>query len=267
MPSVTPGFVDSHAHLADPAFQSDVAQVTARARDAGAAAIVVIGESIDAAARAAALAASEPGFLHFTAGVHPHDATTFEPARDLAAIRDFASRGAVAVGECGLDYHYDNSPRPQQLAALEAQAQLAVTLRLPIVMHTRDAVEDTIAFLGNAAGAGLRGVLHCFTGPASLAEAAIAAGWFVSFAGVITFRKWEGDDLIRLVPSDRLLVETDSPYLAPVPRRGSRNEPAYMTHTLARLASARAVSLDEATKMSHENASRFFGLAIPSTAS
>ena len=254
------GFIDSHAHLADPAFDADRAAVVARARDAGAAGIVCIGESLAAAERAQAIAAAHPGFVWHTAGVHPHDAAGFDPVRDVAAIRGELARGAVAVGECGLDYHYDHSPRDRQRAAFAAQLALAHEHRVPVVVHTRDAEDDTIAMVREAGGQGVRGVLHCYTGSHDLARAALDVGWHVSFSGIVTFRKWTDDDLLRLVPGDRLLAESDAPYLAPVPNRGKRNEPAWVTHTVARLAAARGIDAAALALAVADNARRLFNL-------
>ncbi|MGQ0648659.1 MAG: TatD family hydrolase [Gemmatimonadaceae bacterium] len=256
-------FIDSHAHLADPAFDADRDAVIERARATGARALVCIGESLGAADRAAGIAAAHPRFVFWTAGVHPHDAAGFDPARDPDAIRDNVARGAVAVGECGLDYHYDHSPRPLQRRAFAAQLAIAKDLDRPVVVHTREAADDTSAMIREAGREGVRGVLHCFTGPLALAEAGIEAGWHISFSGVITFRKWADDDLIRLVPANRVLIETDAPYLAPVPHRGKRNEPAYVTLTLAHVAQARGVTADEMGQRTTENATALFGLAVP----
>jgi TatD DNase family protein len=256
-------FIDSHAHLADAAFAGDRDAVISRAREAGAGAIVCIGESIEAASIASEIAAANAGFVFPTAGVHPHDAATFDADRDIPKLRAFIKSGAVAVGECGLDYHYDNSPRDTQRAAFSAQIALAHETMRPVVVHTRDAEDDTRVLIGEAESAGVVGVLHCYTGTQSLAEFAIAAGWYVSFSGIVTFKKWTDDDLIRMVPRDRLLVESDSPYLAPVPNRGKRNEPAWVAHTLRKVATVRADDPQELGRMTTANARRFFGLAIP----
>ena len=255
-----PVFFDSHAHLADPAFAADADEAVQRAVTAGAAGVVCIGESLGAAERARAVADRHPGVVWFTAGVHPHDAVDFVPHRDLPALRH-AAAGAVAVGECGLDYHYDHSPRVAQRAAFDAQIALAAELALPLVVHTREAEHDTRDAVSHATAAGVRGVLHCYTGSAALAEHALAAGWYVSFSGTVTFKKWTDDALLRLVPADRLLVESDAPYLAPVPNRGRRNEPAWVAHTVARVASARGVSADALGEQVTANARAFFGLA------
>jgi TatD DNase family protein len=254
-------FLDSHAHLADPAFDADREAVVERARLTGALGVVCIGESLAAAARARELAARHPGFLWFTAGVHPHDAAAFDVDTDPARIREEVERGAVAIGECGLDYHYDHSPREAQRRVFAAQLDLAATTGRPVVVHTREAEDDTRAMVVEAGRAGVRGVLHCYTGSAALAEAAMEAGWYVSFSGIVTFRKWTDEALLRLVPEDRLLAESDAPYLAPVPNRGKRNEPAWVSFTVARLAQARGTSAEALGGVIADNAVRFFGLA------
>jgi TatD DNase family protein len=253
-------YIDSHAHLADPAFDADRPRVIQEARDAGCRAIVSIGASIADANASLAIAREHPGFVFATAGVHPHDASSFDGSRDTAAIREAVAAGAVAIGECGLDYHYDNSPRDVQRSVLSAQLALASELTRPMVIHTREAEADTIAFVRDARALGVTGILHCFTGTRALAEVALEAGWFISFAGVVTFRKWEGDDLIRMVPDDRLLAETDAPYLAPVPFRGKRNEPRHVVLTIARLANARGQTPDHVGDLVTSNAIRCFSL-------
>lgn len=255
-------FVDSHVHLADAAFDPDVDAVIERARLTGARALLCIGESIVAAFRAKTIAARYPGFIHYTAGIHPHDAAEFDATRDEAAIRAAAAHGAVAIGECGLDYHYDHSPRDRQIEAFERQIALARELRRPLVVHTREAIDDTRALVASAGKSGVRGVLHCFTGPRELADAALDAGWYVSFSGVITFKNWKDDALLRLAPADRILVESDAPYLAPAPHRGKRNEPAWVSLTLARLAQARGIPADVLGEITSDNAVRLFGLSL-----
>ncbi len=261
-----PPFADSHVHLADPAFSADRDAVIDAARQAGARALVCIGESPDAADRAREIAAAYPGLVWHTAGMHPHEASSYDLSRDLPRLREHVSSGAVAIGECGLDYHYDNSPRDVQRAVFHTQLQLAAELRKPVIVHTREAVDDTTAMIREAGQAGVRGVMHCFTGPRSLAEVALAAGWYVSFAGVVTFKKWTDDDLIRSIPSDRILVESDAPYLAPVPFRGKRNEPSYVARTVTKVAEARAVDADAFGAETVRNAARLFGLAPLETA-
>ena len=227
--------------------------------------LVCIGESPDAADRARVIAAAHPGFIWHTAGMHPHEAASFDLSRDLSRVRAHLDDGAVAIGECGLDYHYDNSPRDVQRQVFGSQLQLAASVKKPVVVHTREAVDDTAAMIREAAESGVRGVLHCFTGPAALSEIAIASGWYVSFSGVVTFRKWADDDLIRSIPFERILVESDAPYLTPVPFRGKRNEPAHVSHTLAKVAQARGVSPDQLGEHIVDNTARFFGLAVLDT--
>jgi TatD DNase family protein len=212
---------------------------------------------------AAEFAAKYSGFVFATAGVHPHDAAGFDAERDIPKLRAFIARGAVAVGECGLDYHYDNSPRDAQRAAFLTQLALAQEAGRPVIVHTREAEDDTRSMITEARGRRVIGVLHCYTGTASLAEFAISAGWYVSFSGIVTFKKWADDDLIRMVPRDRLLVESDSPYLAPVPNRGKRNEPAWVAHTLARVAAVRGDDPKDLGSATAANTRRLFGLAFP----
>lgn len=259
-------FIDSHAHLADPAFDSDRDDVIARARAGGAAGIVCIGESLSAAARAREIAGLHPNFVFFTAGLHPHDAASADRDRDLPMLENELSAGARAVGECGLDYHYDNSPRETQRTVLEWQLDLARQFGLPLVVHTRDAEEDTRAFLADAGRLGVTGVLHCFTGSAALAGAALDVGWYISFSGIVTFRNWKDEDVLRLVPDDRILAESDSPYLAPIPNRGKRNEPAWVAYTVARLAAARETSPESLGALVTANARRLFALPNTDTA-
>jgi TatD DNase family protein len=255
-------FIDSHSHLADQAFDGDRGAVIARARDAGASAIVCIGASIDQAHASARIAATHPGFVAFTAGIHPHDAAQFDPAKDIPALGELLDAGAVAVGECGLDYHYDNSPRDLQLRAFSAQIDLARKYVLPVVVHTRDADDDTRSVISDAKRAGVVGVLHCYTGGVELAKVALDAGWYVSFSGIVTFRNWSRDDVIRSIPDDRILVESDAPYLAPVPNRGKRNESAWVALTLARVAQVRSVAPELLGAAVSTNARRLFGLPV-----
>lgn len=253
--------MDAHAHLASDELAGDEDGVLARMRAAGGLGVVCIGESLTAAAKAQAIAARHPGVVWWTAGVHPHDAAGFDPTRDVDAIATALQQGAVAVGECGLDYHYDHSPRALQRRAFAAQLALAAQHGKPVVVHTREAEDDTIAMLREAGTAGIRGVLHCFTGSPALADAALESGWYVSYSGVITFKKWDGDALMRRMPAERLLIESDSPFLAPVPYRGKRNEPAWCAYTLARLAAVRETSPEALGAQLCANTRVFFALA------
>jgi TatD DNase family protein len=255
-----PQFIDSHAHLADSAFDHDRDEVIARARGAGCVGIVCIGATIADAARAEAAARANPEFVAFTVGVHPHEAAAFDAERDPDAIRQAVRRGAVAIGECGLDYHYDHAPRDVQRRVLSAHVRLAAETNRPLVIHSREAEPDTIAAIDEAATAGVRGVLHCFAGGPTLAERALESGWYVSFSGIVTFRKWDQDALVRMIPDDRLLVESDAPYLAPVPFRGKRNEPAHVSRVVTRIAEARGVDPATIGALVTANATQCFRL-------
>ena len=254
-------WIDSHAHLAGEGFDADREAVLARMREAGGQGVVCIGESLAAAAAARRLAEAHRGEVWWTAGIHPHDAGDFDAPRDRPALSEAMRAGAVAVGECGLDYHYDHAPRPLQRRAFADQLAIAQEYGRAVVVHTREAADDTAAMLREAGAAGIVGVLHCFTGPASLAEVALAAGWYVSFSGIVTFRKWDDLALLRAVPEDRLLIESDSPYLAPVPFRGKRNEPAWCAYTLERLAQVRDTDPQTLGAAVVANTRRCFSLA------
>ena len=234
--------IDSHCHLADQTFAADLEQVIARARDAGVESALVVLEAGNPkeAAQAERVTGLWPE-VRFSIGVHPHQAHQFagDPDRAATLVREqFATTPAArAIGEIGLDYHYDFSPRDVQHAVFRAQIRLARELDRPVVIHTREADEDTLAILGEEGGGEVRGVLHCFTGNDALADAGLALGFFVSLAGIVTFPKAETlRRTARRVPLDRLLAETDSPFLAPVPYRGKRNEPAYVARVVAALA-------------------------------
>ncbi len=258
-------FADSHVHLADAAFRDDVDLIITRARAAGARALVCIGESPEAAARARTIADEYPGLVFHTTGLHPHAAAEWDAQRHPDAIRQGVALGAVAIGECGLDYHYDFAPRDRQRAVLDAQLGLAAEAGKPLVIHTRDAEEDTVAFLRAAEAAGVRGVLHCFTGTPRLAAVALEVGWMLSFSGIVTFKRWTDEALVREIPSDRLLAESDAPYLAPVPFRGKRNESSWVPLTVARLAQARGVTPEQCGRETLANCCTLFGLSVDAT--
>lgn len=249
---------DSHCHLTDDRLIGEVDAVIARARAAGVTRMVTVGTGPDDAEAAAALAARAPE-VWASAGIHPHDASSADEAA-LSRIRDVLSRPrVVALGEIGLDYHYDHSPRDVQRRAFRRQLEMAADLGLPVIIHSREADLDTATQVREAAGS-VRGVLHCFAGGPELLEAGIDAGWYVSFSGLITFKKFDGAALVRAVPTDRLLVETDSPYLAPVPHRGKRNEPAFVREVAEVAASLRGETFEALARRSAANAAAFYGL-------
>ncbi len=240
--------IDSHCHIAGEEFAGDLEAVVSRARAAGVSAALCILSAGDEgeSARAAAVAAAWPA-ARFAAGIHPHQAGEFAgrvPEGIEAVRRALARHRACAIGEMGLDYHYDFSPRAAQQEVFRAQLQLAREVDLPVVIHTREATDDTFRFIEEAGR--VRGVFHCFTGDEPMARRAAAIDFYVSFAGILTFPRAE--DLraaAGVVPLDRLLVETDSPYLAPVPHRGKRNEPAFVAEVVARLAALRGIPPSE----------------------
>lgn len=256
--------IDSHCHLADATFAADLDAVVARATDAGvdAALVILEGGNPSEAAQAGRLLGLWPA-VRFAIGVHPHQAHQFadEPGRAAAVVRDQFARtpAARAVGEIGLDYHYDYSPREVQHAVFRAQLRLARELGRPVVVHTREADADTIAILREEGAGDVGGVLHCFTGDAALADAGLDLGFFVSLAGIITFPKaGELRETARRVPPDRLLVETDSPFLAPVPFRGKRNEPAYVARVVDALAAIHALTPAALAQQTAANFRRLF---------
>jgi TatD DNase family protein len=243
--------IDSHCHLADETFAADLDQVVARARDAGLERVMVILEAGNPAeaVRAERLAQLWPE-TRFAVGIHPHQAHQFADDPSVAArvVREqlASTPAARAVGEIGLDYHYDFSPPDVQQAVFRGQVRLARELQRPVIVHTREADEDTIAILRDEGRGHVRGVLHCFTGTDALATAGLELGLYLSLAGIITFPKSAGlRETVRRVPLDRLLAETDSPFLAPVPHRGKRNEPAHVARIVAQLADLHGITAAE----------------------
>ena len=237
--------IDSHCHLADEAFEADLAEVVERARAAGVgAALSMIDPTNEAEGRRAARAAELWPALRFAAGVHPHQAGAFadDPAAVEGVVREAAAAvpRVAAVGEIGLDYHYDFAPRALQRELFARQVRLARELGRPVVIHTRDADDDTIDVLRAEGGGAAAGVLHCFTGDAAFARRVLDLGLHVSFSGIVTFRNADSiREAATVVPADRLLAETDAPYLAPVPFRGKRNEPAWVARVVDALAAVR----------------------------
>jgi TatD DNase family protein len=247
--------VDTHCHLADPAFDADREAVVGRMVEAGVARAMVI-ESVTAQLEATLdWAARHPGLVVAT-GCHPHDASRWDAA--LATWLQDAWRHPLvrAAGEMGLDYHYDFSPREQQRAAFAEQLALATAAGLPIVIHAREADDDIVAILREQPAATV--ILHSFSSGAVLRDAGLAAGWYFSFSGMVTFRSWTDQDTMRAVPDDRLLIETDAPYLAPVPHRGKRNEPSFVPGVARTLAEVRGTTYDSIAAMTTSNALRLF---------
>jgi TatD DNase family protein len=260
-------FVDSHAHIDGEAFDADRDAVVARAREAGVVAMLNVGTGDPHGAdlqRAVAVAEQYEG-VYAAVGVHPHDARLFD---DQAAERVYelarSSARVVAWGEIGLDYHYDNSPREVQREVFARQLRLARELKLPVVIHTREADDDTVATLRTEwCGADMGGIMHCFSGGYEMAEAVLELGFMISFAGNVTFKNAGAlRDVARRIPLERLLVETDCPFLTPVPFRGRRNEPARVVETARCLAELHGVEVAEVGRITTGNFQRFFNLPL-----
>jgi TatD DNase family protein len=257
--------MDTHAHVQTRQFDKDRAAVIQAAFDTGVERILVPGIEVETSRLAVELASHYPGRVFAAVGVHPHDATDFTPEA-LMTLRTLAVEpGVVAIGEAGLDYYRNLSPHETQRAALSAQIDLARELELPIILHNRESHEDMIALL-RARGAGVRGVFHCFIGDRAMARAALDLGFYLSFAGPLTYPANETlREVAAWAPEDRILVETDSPYLTPPPHRGKRNEPKQVALVAQRLAEARGDSLERIAKVTTQNAATLFRLPLITT--
>ena len=256
--------IDSHCHIDGPEYDADRAEVLARARAAGLRKLVVVGmwRGPDDFGSALELARSEPTYVFPTIGVHPHDCAKVSDA-DWARLAELAARSeVVAVGETGLDYHYDHSPRPTQRASFERQLDLAKSLGKPVTVHLREAHADCLDILSaSGIGRGPGGVVHCFSEDRAAAEAYLALGLYLSISGIVTFKTAEPlREAVRAIPLDRLLIETDSPFLTPIPFRGRRNEPAHVQYVAQRIAEVKGVTPDEVAAAASANTERLFRL-------
>lgn len=252
--------IDSHCHLYTEELRDDLASVLARARAAGVTRMICIGSGHDlTSARASvALATTEPD-VYATVGIHPHDAAHIQPADWLELERLAREPRVVGVGETGLDYHYERSPRESQRLAYRRFIALARSSDRPVVSHVRDAHADAAEILLDEGADQIGGVIHCFTGDVADARRYLDLGQYLSFSGILTFKNAEGiRQAAAFAPADRVLVETDAPFLAPIPHRGQRNEPAFVARTLETLAGLRAISTDEADRITTDNARRVF---------
>ncbi len=255
--------IDSHAHLDMEAFDADRDEVLLRAREAGVETIMSLGmiDGKDSYERAFLIVDENPNLLT-AIGCHPHDAKLFDEKGGEALVERLADRSRLmAIGEIGLDYHYDNSPRPVQQEVFRRQIRLARKVKLPIIVHQRESEQDLTTILQEEEAADVGGILHSFTADLQTAEAAIEHGFLVSFSGILTFKSAEAlRDVARQLPLRKLLVETDCPYLAPVPHRGTRNEPALVVETARVLAEVKGVSVEEIESRTDENFRRLFRL-------
>jgi TatD DNase family protein len=260
---VSLGLIDTHCHLDSPQFDEDREAVIQRALEAGVERMVVIGTGegppdLEAGIR---LADAHPQ-IYATVGIHPHDSSKAAPEFYRRMAELLAHPKVVALGEIGLDYHYDFSPRDVQKAAFIKQMAVAREARKPVVIHTREAWQDTFALLEEHwRPTGLGGIMHCFSGGPREAEQSLALGFHLSFGGIVTFPKaTDIQEAARMTPADRLLVETDAPFLAPVPRRGKRNEPAFVVETARKVADLRGVPVEEIAAVTRENFLRLAGI-------
>jgi TatD DNase family protein len=256
--------IDSHCHLADDAFVKDLRDVIERAQTAGLtrALCILAAENAIEAERARELARLWPA-LRFGIGLHPHHSGQFGGRESDVGSLVRAAIGAIpevrSLGEIGLDYHYDFAPRNVQQEVFRVQIRLARELDLPVIIHTREAEDDTLDILQEETGGSLRGVMHCFTGTRRLAEEALGLGMHISFAGIVTFPKGANvREVAAMVPADRILCETDSPYLAPTPHRGKRNEPAWVVRVAEELAKLRGVQLEDLRRQTSANFDALF---------
>jgi TatD DNase family protein len=254
--------IDSHCHITSEKFDTDRADVIQRAWDAGLTQLISIGagNGMEDNHKAIALAASDPR-IYATVGLHPHDADQFtdETIAELEALAQHTR--VVAIGETGLDYHYDFADRDKQAQAFRAQVALAQKLSLPFVIHNRESDDDLFTILDTFPKP-LAGILHCFTSDRALAQRALSYGLHISVPGVVTFKKADAiREALPHIPRDRLLIETDAPYLAPVPYRGKRNEPSYVVETAKVIADTLGMPLDEFSKVTTENTVKLFGLS------
>jgi TatD DNase family protein len=249
--------VDTHCHLADEKFASDWLDVMRRARAAGVTHAIIVADSAKTTVEARSLA-TQLG-ISATAGVHPHVASTWSTEL-LSATRDAVhDTSVVAVGETGLDYHYEFSPRDVQRKAFADQLALGAEVNRPVVVHARDADDDIAAMIRDAEGTI---VLHSFSSGPTVFEAGLSVGAYFSFSGMVTFKNWDGNEYVRQCPPDRLLLETDAPYLAPVPHRGKRNEPSFVTAVAEKVAAIRGMTVENISTLTTNNAAQCFGARV-----
>jgi TatD DNase family protein len=250
--------IDTHCHLTDPRLAGQLDAVTERARVAGVVRMITVGTDLDDDRAAIALCRGRAN-VRCAVGIHPNY-TQHATLADVPVLRELQrDASVVALGEMGLDYFHQFADRAHQAKLFEAQLALAAEVGRPVVIHSREAIDDTLAIMRNFAG--VRAVFHCFTGTAEEAERILAAGYWISFTGPVTYKKNDAlREVVRRVPVDRLMVETDAPYLSPEPKRGQKtNEPALVMYTAAKVAEVRGMGLDELDRVTTENAERFFG--------
>lgn len=252
-------YFDTHAHYDDEAFDGDRDEVLASMPGRGISLIVNPGCDL-ASSRTAVKLAERYSFVYAAAGIHPHEAEAAAPGDMEAVARLTEHPRVVAVGEIGLDYYYDYSPREAQKRVLRAQMELAASADLPVIIHDRDAHEDCLNIVREFKN--VRGVYHCYSGSLEEAKVLIRLGWYLSFTGAVTFKNArKAHEVIRWMPEDRIMLETDSPYLTPVPHRGKRNDSGYLPLVAELVAELRGISAERTAEITLENGKRFFGIA------
>lgn len=254
---------DTHCHLDDPRLHEELDAVLDRAKAAGVRRITTIGCAHDVASVKSAvdIAQQHPDWISATVGVHPHDAKDLDDATCDAIRAAGSDSTVVAIGETGLDFHYDHSPRDTQLEAFRKQIEIAKELGKPLVIHTRSAPKETLQVLREERAGDVGGIIHCFSEDAPFAAAALDLGFISSFSGIVTFKKAIAvQEAAKKQPADAILIETDAPYLAPIPKRGKRNEPAYVAHTAKCIAELRGEDLEALAEATYRNALRIFGI-------
>jgi TatD DNase family protein len=253
--------IDTHCHLDPQYFPEGADEPLSRAQSAGVTGFVCIGVGSLEQTEAALAIAARRADVWATVGVHPHDAASCDATLESALFAHAAAERVVAVGEIGLDFHYDHSPRAQQAEVFRRFIQLARELKKPIVVHTRSAPSETLQILSEENAADVGGIIHCFSENKAFAARALDLGFDLSFSGIVTFKSaLDIQGVAAWAPADRILVETDSPYLAPVPERGRRCEPAYVLHTARFIAGLRGVPLEELAQQTSQNAQRRLGV-------
>lgn len=251
---------DTHSHLNDEDFADDQMDVIARMREAGVDRTVVVGYDAPSSERAAALT-KHPG-IYAAAGIHPHDAQTYSPEIEALLRRLLAEEKVVALGEVGLDYYYDYSPRQIQQEVFRQQIRLAKAIGKPLIIHEREAVADTLQILREERAEAVGGVMHCFSGSLETAKILLDMGFYIGVDGPVTFKNARKlPEVVPNLPADRIVLETDCPYLTPVPHRGERNEPAYIPLIGETVAKMRGWTVEETARRTTENAERLFGLS------
>ncbi len=257
--------IDTHVHLDDESFDEDRESVIKRAKAAGLGAVINVGINMDSSRASLSLAREYNDFIHSAVGVHPHEAVSFDDKVD-EALRGLAQEDRViAIGEIGLDYHYDFSPRQVQQAVFKKQLNMAIALNLPVIIHNRESDKDMKAILREEANANdnLMGVLHCYSGGKKLTKAILDAGFYMGIGGIVTFAKADNvREIVEYTPSSRIIVETDCPYLAPRPYRGKRCEPMHVKLVAEKLAEIKNMPVQDIIDITTENAGKLFNIQV-----